>query len=496
MENLLANLAGKTRRETLNGREHIVAPLSLIVPGVLNGSQGPLYYPPEEVSKSPEDWNGVPIVVNHPMADGIAISARSPDVLNTSSIGTVFHARVDGKLLAEGWFDVEKTAEVDSRVLNALLDGDSIEISTGLFTDNEEAPEGSSYLGKPYTHIARNYKPDHLAILPEGKGACSIADGCGVLNEDGKPTTNKISHEEVRDKLQTLVRGRHSGNDLVWIEAVFTSYFVYSVGETLYTLGYSVDMRSNDRVTISSEPSVEVKRVVQYKPVTNNKGGENQMSEKKKKDMVDKLIANACCWEEKDREFLSGLEDDKLKKLVEQGEKEKRYELIANAVTKGFKFDESINPSNVIRVVFNAETNEWDVEQRKDAKPEDEPETTTNNEEETVKPKTTQEWMQDAPPEIQSAVRNAMNLEAQHKARIIERLTANLDNEAKSVVVQQLNTNTLEELQVLESLAPKQPEGIQEHPRYVGASTPTGNRQTPEIDKDDILPLPAMSWED
>ena len=54
------------RREMLNGREHIVAPVRMLVPGVLNGSQGPGYYPPEEVAKNPTDWDHSPITINHP----------------------------------------------------------------------------------------------------------------------------------------------------------------------------------------------------------------------------------------------------------------------------------------------------------------------------------------------------------------------------------------------------------------------------------------------
>jgi hypothetical protein len=49
-----------------------------------------------------------------------------------------------------------------------------------LFTDNETAPPGASHLGRPYNFVARNYRPDHLAILPDQRGACSIEDGCGL----------------------------------------------------------------------------------------------------------------------------------------------------------------------------------------------------------------------------------------------------------------------------------------------------------------------------
>ena len=94
---LTANISGKTRKAQLNGREHIVAPLTLIVPGVLNGSRGPLLYPADEVSKNPSAWNHVPIVVYHPTENGQGISARDPDVLNKQGIGVILRANANGK---------------------------------------------------------------------------------------------------------------------------------------------------------------------------------------------------------------------------------------------------------------------------------------------------------------------------------------------------------------------------------------------------------------
>jgi hypothetical protein len=183
MEHLLINLLGKTRRASLHGREHIVAPLSLIVPGVLNGSKGALYYPPEEIGRDPTIWNHVPLVVYHPNVGGQNVSARDPDVLNSHGIGIILKTKVDnkGRLVAEGWFDVERCRKVDNRVLQSLEAGKAIELSTGLFTDNHPAPQGSVHNGRSYQYIARNYRPDHLAILPDQKGACSLDDGCGVM---------------------------------------------------------------------------------------------------------------------------------------------------------------------------------------------------------------------------------------------------------------------------------------------------------------------------
>jgi hypothetical protein len=178
---LTANLSGKVRRVVHNGREYLVAPLTLIVPGVLPGSKGALYYPLEEISRDPSQWNGVPLTVYHPIVNGRHVSAQSPDVLEAQGIGFVQKARVDGRLIAEGWFDVEKTKRVDNRVYSCLVSGRPIELSTGLYTENEPVPRGTSFNGRGYDYTARNYKADHVAILPDQVGACSLNDGCGVL---------------------------------------------------------------------------------------------------------------------------------------------------------------------------------------------------------------------------------------------------------------------------------------------------------------------------
>lgn len=180
MELLVANFAGKVRRTSLEGREHLVAPLTLIVPGVLNGSKGPLLYLLEDLQATADLWNGIPILKNH--SDG---SGRNPSVYEKARIGTIFNARVEnGKLRAEGWFDVERTRKVDYRILPAIEAGQLVELSTGLQVDTE--PVSGTFVmgvcGKPYTGIARNYRPDHLAILPDAVGACSTFDGCGINN--------------------------------------------------------------------------------------------------------------------------------------------------------------------------------------------------------------------------------------------------------------------------------------------------------------------------
>ncbi len=206
MEIITANFAGVLRHEMIDGKQFIVVRSSLIVPGVLDGSKGPLLYPETEIRRSVKAWEGVPLTLGHPIRNGIQVAATDSAAVK---IGFVKRASMNGKLTAETWFDVTELQRVAPGLLANLEAGKQIELSTGLFTDNEEAPNGSTYLGKRYKFVARNYQPDHLAILPNQVGACSIADGCGVLvnsnSEDETmendllippetfPTTNAVS---------------------------------------------------------------------------------------------------------------------------------------------------------------------------------------------------------------------------------------------------------------------------------------------------------------
>lgn len=307
----------KVRREVVQGREYLVAPATLIVPGVLNGSHGPLYYPPEEIAKSVFAWNHMPVVVNHPYSeDGVPISARTPQVVMSTKIGEVYNSYIgaNGELRAETWIDVELADRVDKRVVNSLLSGTKLELSTGVVTMDEEAPAGSvDGRGREYQYTAREYRPDHLAILPDGVGACSIKDGCGVLvNETSKvseireghggvvmsgkqgdnasppgeltiggvlvwqpsggeaPITVNVdlSFTEIEHELCELVMEQFppysvfgEPQECAYIMAVYPGYFIYRKGDELYKQTYEI---SNGEVTVTTWDMKEVEKVVEY----------------------------------------------------------------------------------------------------------------------------------------------------------------------------------------------------------------------------------------
>lgn len=269
LQTLAVNKVGNYRKATLNGRTHYVVPVAMIAPGVLNGSKGALYYPPEEIRKNYDAWNGMPLVVTHPIVNGKPVSARTASQLE-KSVGVVLNARINqrGKLMAEAWFDVDKTKEVDDRIISRIERGEQIELSTGLFTDNIPVSneEDAVYNGKKYTHVAKNYRPDHLAILPDETGACSLKDGCGVgvLNskkEDGL-ITNVLSYSELYAPLEQMVRKQFDGS---YINEVYQDFVIFRWMNTLYKIGYKVD--KEDQVVLTSEIPEKVRKVVSYKPV-------------------------------------------------------------------------------------------------------------------------------------------------------------------------------------------------------------------------------------
>lgn len=159
-----------------DGRPFVVAPVVMIVEGVLNGG----LLTRDEFARDVETWNGRPIPVYHPQdTEGRYIFANSPEVWQKSVVGQLFNARVDGdKLIADLWLDVQKAQRLGHGELVAAIErGEVVEVSTGYLTDPE--PAQGEFNGTTYTEIHRNIRPDHLALLPGEIGACSVADGCG-----------------------------------------------------------------------------------------------------------------------------------------------------------------------------------------------------------------------------------------------------------------------------------------------------------------------------
>ena len=350
------------KEKTHLGKKHLIVPLIMMVEGVHNGSHGPLLHLITELGKFPGVWNGIPIVIDHPEQDGVNVSANSPDIIEDRKIGTVYNTKVKGKKLkAEGWLDEDRLRQVSSDVLAAVKSSETVEVSVGIYSDEEE--EEGEFEGEQYSAIARNLRPDHLALLPGGVGACSIEDGCGIrannnykkkgdenemirtdkllktvqsLKEQGYALVDIIDHttaglmerlEAVRRKVDSL----DSNDTYHFVHEVYDEYIVYEsrlrVGESkIYRQDYSYN---GGVVDLTGDP-VEVHKKVEYVVVNNSinkfvrtrtiKKEDNQMSKNnecpKCLEKINALIANEQSkFVEADRELLLTFDEATLDKL-------------------------------------------------------------------------------------------------------------------------------------------------------------------------------------
>lgn len=184
-------------RRTLDGREYAVAPVVAMLAGVRNGE----LVPAEELGKFVAAWEGRPIPLRHPQdTDGNYITANSPDIIETSVVGSFFNAHMDGNALkGELWLDVAKAQRLGGdalMTLNRLEAGQVMEVSIAYFCDLDEIP--GEYAGERYSAVQRSLRPDHVALLPDEIGACSVIDGCGAnrVNRAGKMRANALDFSQ------------------------------------------------------------------------------------------------------------------------------------------------------------------------------------------------------------------------------------------------------------------------------------------------------------
>lgn len=166
------------RREEFQGREFLVAPVVPIRAMNLDGG----YVPTDHVAKSAPAWNGTPVTLNHPRNEnGQLVSANSPDVAEKTWLGHLFNnepANNGEETQGEVWVDIENARELGGeaeQILDMMENGDPLSVSTSYFGDKLPAGE---YDGEHREEVVGNLRPDHLALLPNKEGRCSVEDGC------------------------------------------------------------------------------------------------------------------------------------------------------------------------------------------------------------------------------------------------------------------------------------------------------------------------------
>lgn len=512
------NLKPIVRQDTLEGKDCVVVPTQMITEGVHNGSDGPIFYPASELAKISAIYNHKPVVVYHPI---MGISACDPIELTARKVGVLLNTQWDDKakkLGAESWLDPARIEAVDKRVAETITKNEMMEVSTGLFMDLERTP--GEWNGKEYIGIARNIQPDHLALLPDLKGACSIEDGAGFLRmnqegddikvdgsnsfwiskskgikalksddstivqsflfERGKWTTNDakawvkkhkgvtnvssiVMNELSFDSTQMLLRGTlRVKHENAWIQDTFDSYFIYEEDGKMYSQDYTID---EGNVQFNGLPKL-VERIVSYKEVTigNETKSDMKGNEMDKKKIVDALIENEkTSWTEEHREKLMAIDEDVLTNMLTP---------IVTLTDELSKATANKDKKEDITVTDNKKTE------------------VTTNVQPASKPQTAKEYVENAPPEIRDLLETSMATLNAEKTRLIEIVIANKQNTFTKV---HLETMKMDMLKALAALATPVENERAPIPLYFGQQ-PVG----PSINAKPVEPLglPVMNFED
>ncbi len=181
-----AEFDGPVREETLRGRTHLVAPATMLRETVLEGWDA--FVPWSEISRTINEhtWEGRPIVLAHPTKHGEWISAGHLDTAERW-IGAVHNVRDGGdhRMRAEVWIDTELAGRFErgAQLMEQIRAGEQIEVSTGYLSTARPRP--GEFNGRRYSKVHEHLIPDHFAI-GVGRGQCSVADGCGINNEEAQ----------------------------------------------------------------------------------------------------------------------------------------------------------------------------------------------------------------------------------------------------------------------------------------------------------------------
>lgn len=490
MKQLKINARVKVKKGTIDERQYLVVPLVMLKEGVLNGSKGALFYPKQECSKNIDAWNGMPIVLNHPVGhSGEAVSARNPEVLNSYGIGQVFNASWQGRLKAEAWIDIEKANKVDTRIVSNLRKNKAIEISTGLFTNDR--PTKGKYNGIAYNAIATDYKPDHLAVLLDTPGACSLKDGCGLLvngkrkltkntpgrtDSDGKHTADDDYHDHEKEErlkeADKLTRRKKKASkrkkklsepydEEQWDEPGYKDQ-VKELKEGIKELREALrdpETHYEDKQSYREElylAKQRLKELAQNNINPNMKGNSmfklgTKLSEKDREGLAETVLTANCSCDgssELAANVLEGLDAMTDNQLI----------LTANGYTKKAKENTEDEDEEEEKEMENTKgKDKKPVKNGGDMCPKCEKATSKNNtfskkdnmckacagEKGMKNNMDTESWLADAPLEIRNVVQNALALEKQQKQEKIDVIVANVNNKFSSEFLQELELDHL-----------------------------------------------------
>jgi hypothetical protein len=458
----------KIRTQEFNGAMHLILPMVILVEGVIHPSNAehPELALASEFAKYPAGWNGRPVLLNHPKDEsGQPISANAPKVVENQHFGQLFNTELrDTKLHSEAWINLDRVKEIGGEaeeLITKIQNGKIVaEVSTGLFTTPEEV-EGI-YNNESFKEIWREVVPDHLAILSEGViGACSVEDGCGTprvnaqhigegdINMKPKlktncacggstqiePTTSEatilqnimtklkdmmgfkenreMNHRDISQALLAAL-ALENPNAYYYIVATYNDRFVYYEGYNDMLIQRPYQIGEDDIVSLGAD-KVSVRPVTDFVPVSvkaeepkansSTEGGESVNLEenlmKTREQRVSALIANkASKYDESDRPWLLALEDAQIEKI---------------------EASTTVEVDDEAKKVEVAEAEKAAAEQR---------ELAANKGQ---KPLTAEQYIAQAPSELQEVLQSGLRMQRSHRAKLIDGIVTNSEFKAEEL---------------------------------------------------------------
>ena len=230
------------------------------------------------------------------VVDDTPVSACAPDVNNSTKIGMLFNTRFEkGKLKSDAWIYRDTTVAKFPEIWKALLSNTMQEVSTGMFFDLME--DEGVWNGEEYMGIASSIRPDHLAILPDEIGACSIVDGAGIprLNKETEKMDNEkvMTNQKIRINLDPSYNALYDAVNVAlqeeykydyWIEDLYPDSVVFGVYEKKKL--YRAKVTISDPLKITIGDKVEVTKVVTYTPSDITANAETVKEDKMEKEIV------------------------------------------------------------------------------------------------------------------------------------------------------------------------------------------------------------------
>ena len=242
------------RRETYNGREHLVLP-SYTLPAnvVMNGG----LYTQEEIDAHYQGLEGTLAPLGHPQVNGQFVSAFSPEGINAGHIGAWNRnvKKSGNRIYLEKWVDVSRASESEGgrellERVAAIERGEDvppIHTSVAAFLDRLEPNEQQRATGADW--VAKIYSMDHDAILLHEVGAATPEQGVGLmvnadLAQPLKANSGALVGESYREREQRLDRAAKAkfaagADEYAWI-ADFTDSQAVIIrnGGTAEVFGY------------------------------------------------------------------------------------------------------------------------------------------------------------------------------------------------------------------------------------------------------------------